>query len=46
MIEPGLVRLTYALQMDGLCPQEVAPEHPERAKQHGMGEPKVVARAG
>jgi hypothetical protein len=44
MIEPGLVRLTHARQMDGLCPQELVPEQPELAEQYGLVQPKVAAR--
>jgi hypothetical protein len=43
MIEPGLVRLTYGLQLDGLCPQELVPE---LAQQYGLVQPKVGARPG
>jgi hypothetical protein len=46
MIEPGLGRLTYALHIEGLCPQELVPEQPELAEQYGLVQPKVAAQPG
>ena len=44
MIEPGLVRLTYALQREGLCLQELMPDQPELAEQYGLVQPKLAGR--